>query len=137
MTYVHPRQTYRIAGFLLRKWRPCRPWPFASLLAWVQWFVDHDRCLLVSDSGRIVTVALFRCVDDPKDVLVNYRDTGGDVAYIDVCASDAPGAMKAAFNLLLAKVGATATRLAWIRGKCRDRFTIVPLKAATRHLIYV
>ena len=133
MTY--PRMTHYMAAFLRRKWKNCKAWPNASLLAWVQWFVDNNRYLLVSENKRIISLGLYRRVKNAEDLERAYADDGGPIIYIDVLCSNGGRGLKGSFNSLLRKEGDTATHVSWIRGKCRDRFSLFTLGNAARHLV--
>ena len=131
----YPRTTLYMAAFLRRKWAPCRAWPVPSLLAWLQWFIDHNRYLLVMDGRRIAAVGLYRRLSDPRQLQATYADTNGPIVYIDVLASRGGKALKGCFNLLLRKEAKTATHISWVRGKCHDRFSMFPIARAASHLI--
>lgn len=131
---IYPRATHYIAAFLRRKWEHCRGWADDTLLAYVQWFVNHDRVLFVTDRGRIAAVAFYRLLHDAhKEAVEHYVDSNGPVAFIEVCASRTPGAMRAAFDLLRLRESGL-THLAYVRGKCSHRETIIPIGRAARLL---
>lgn len=131
----YPRTTHYIAAFLRRMWAPCRGWEKPSLMAWVQWHINHDRCLTVSQNGRLVTASLFRRVHNQAQAAETYTDTNGPIVYIELAASRLPGGMKACFNLL--RIRETGlSHMAWVRGKHGDRPTLVPMATAARHLVY-
>jgi len=133
---IYPRTTRYISAFLRRYWSQCQAWPDENLNAWVQWFVNNDRCLMVTDRRRILSVTLFRCVHKAEQVMDPYLDTGGPVAYIDLTVARETRGMKACYNLLRDKVGKFVTHICWIRAKHGNRFSIVTLNSAARHLSY-
>lgn len=81
-------------------------------------------------------MTLFRCVDAPEQARSHYLDTGGPVAYIEVTVAKAPKAMKACYNLLRDRIGSFCTHICWVRAKYNDRFSMVTLNDAARHLTY-
>jgi hypothetical protein len=68
--------------------------------------------------------------------MANYTDTAGPVAYIEVTASRDKRGMKGCYNLLREAVGNCITHICWVRAKYGNRFTIIPLETAERHLAY-
>lgn len=125
-----------ITAFLRRHWPHCASWPIENLKSWVQWFLNHDRALLITEKGRLVCVAFYRMVTDLAECDTNYVDSNGPIAYIEVTASRRNDAMKAAFNLLCQKVGAQVSHIAWVRGKYGNRPSVYPISTAARHLSY-
>lgn len=125
-----------ITAFLRRHWPHCATWPIDHLKSWVQWFLNHDRALLITANGRLICVAFYRLVTDLSECDTNYKDSNGHIAYIEVTASTYPDAMKAAFNLLCRKVGNRATHIAWVRGKYGNRPSVYTMSTAARHLSY-
>jgi hypothetical protein len=134
MTY--PGSTISIAAFLKRRWEHCRKWPRETILSWVQWHVNHGRCLVVTKGGKIGTVVCYRQVDAKEQAQEHYKDTTGPLVYIEVCASRLPLGIKAAYDLLLGQCGKLVTHVCWVRGKYRNRFSIFNINDATRHLTY-
>lgn len=125
-----------ITAFLRHYWPHCSTWNIDTLKSWVQWFLNHDRALLITENRRLICVAFYRMVTDLKECDTNYQDSNGPIAYIEVTAANRPEAMKAGFNLLCRKVGNQATHIAWVRGKYGNRPSVYPMSTAARHLTY-
>lgn len=129
MTYA--RDTIYVAAFLRRHLPELRQWTTEGTLQWVKWFMCHGRALLIKRGKRLLGVTLVRLVDTREQAAIDYTDTGGKLAYIEVTAC-APGIMPALF-ILLRRTFPTADRMAWVRGKHNNRPVIVPMaKAALR-----
>lgn len=131
-----PRSSRYIAAFLRRHWDQCKTWDTRGLLAWVQWFVDHERCLVVTKRRRIICVTLYRRVHEPQEVVNPFGDSSGPVIYVEVTASTDKRGMKGCYNLLKQSIGRTFTHICWFRAKHNNRFTIITTQDAERHLVY-
>ena len=132
----YPRQNLYVTAFLRRYWPHCASWPIENLRSWVQWFLGHDRCLIITDKGKLVCVAFFRLVTDLAECDTNYQDSNGPIVYIEVTAARRTEGMKAAFNHLRRLVGNRVSHIAWVRGKYDNRPSVYTMSNAARHLTY-
>lgn len=101
---AYPRMTLYVGAFLRRLWPACRAWRREKLLAWVQWYVDHDRYVFITERRRLLAVALYRRLTDPfTQAEVHYADSAGPIVYCDIAASRGKEALRAAFSMMRIK----------------------------------
>lgn len=130
-----PNSTISVAAFIKRRWSVCRDWPKTALLQWVQWYIDHDRCHLVSSRGKLSGVALVRFVDTREQAEASCVDTGGEIAHCDLAVSKGPRSLKGLFTLMFIKGGAKCKALSWARNKYNNRITIKPMGQMAQKLL--
>ena len=127
------RESYYIAAYLRRKLPFIAAWDAKATVAWVQWFMRHNRAIALYSHRRLVGVVLVRLVDDARQAATDYADTGGKMAYIEVTAAR-NGAMPALFHSLRASFPHTDT-MAWVRSKFQNRPCVIPMHRALARFI--
>lgn len=134
---IYPRQTHYVAAFLRRKWAPYRAMEKRDMLGLVQWFCNHGRCLILKEGGRIQSVCLVRLVSNKEEAKTNYADSGGPVAYIEMCASRTTKAFRSMMNLFYLTFKNVCSHMAWTRNHYRaNSYRLVTLEDAFRHIAY-
>lgn len=133
----YPASTIKAAAFIKRNWSNCRLWPRASLLAWLQWFVDNDRFRAVKMDGKIVGVSLYRFVDSAEGVEESeYGDTGGDLCYIVLCVAKADDAMRALYQMTMDGGMKLRSKICWARAKHSGKGSIFDMSKLNRRFNY-
>lgn len=133
----YPASTVRAAAFIKRNWDNCRSWPRASLLPWLQWFIDNDRFRAVNVGGRIAGVALYRFVDNESDIRDSeYRDTGGDLCYVVLCVAKAEEAMRAVYHMAADGGIKFRSKICWARSKHSFRHSVFNVDKLNRRFGY-
>jgi len=107
------------------------------MLKLVQWFCNNGRCLIVSDKGKIQSVVLVRLISSEAEARTNYKDSGGPVAYIEMCAARTKKAFRAMMNLFYLTFRNVCTHMVWTRNHYRNNsYRLVTLEDAFRHIAY-
>lgn len=132
-----PNTTVRVAAFVRRNWKGCRRWPRQTLLAWVQWFIDHNRFQGITEGGRVVGVALYRFVDSEDDARASdYKDTGGKLAYIALCTGKTVGIMQHLYHMVMDAGMNLCDTICWARDKHNGRASLYSINTLNRRFNY-
>lgn len=135
MSKIYPKPTEEIAEMVCDNIPFCKDWGRDAVLPWIQWFINSERYLAVSSNGKLSGVTLFRMVDSEEDCHEHYRDTGGDVCYIEIAVSKHPSGLRSMYDMLWNGIGKSARKMAWIRHKYNGRITIVDMEKAKRRFM--
>jgi hypothetical protein len=135
MIATYPKATEEIAQMVFNNIDSFREWGIDRVREWVQWFVNNDRFYAISCGGKLVGVTLFRMVDVEEDCHEHYRDTNGEICYIEATVSDYPSGLKVMYDILWNDVGKDSTWMAWVRGKHNNRVVMVEMNKAKRRFM--
>ena len=130
-----PQTTVEMADMISDNMKCCSEWDREVLLGWVQWFVNRNRYLAVSDKGKLVGVALLRLVDSEEDCKEDYKDTEGELCFIEATVCKHPIALKSMFTMMFDRFGKGLRKMAWVRHKYGERVTVVDMDRAKRRLM--
>ena len=135
MSKVFPAPTVEMADMLSGNISYFKEWGEDALRGWVQWFVDKGRYLAVSSDGKLSGITLFRMVGSAEDCHEHYRDTGGDICYVEASVSRHPNGLRAMYDILWHGCGKDASKMAWVRHKHNNRLVMVDMKRAKRRFM--
>ena len=135
MSVSYPESTMEIADMLHDDIPFCKEWGKAAVLPWVQWFIDNGRYYAVSSKGKLCGVTLLRFVDSEEDCHEHYKDTGGQICYVEVSVSKHVDALKSMYELMWNEIGKDTKYMAWMRHKYNNRVTMVDMGRAKRRLM--
>lgn len=131
----HPVTAVQVAAYLKRHLRQVRDWPRSRLLAWVAWFMQRDRALILLDGrDRICGVALGRFVPAPlskAEGRILHDEPAARLLWIDAIAAHRPEAVPQMLRLLAANWGDREA----VAGECFNRdgeLRMFPMKTLNR-----
>jgi hypothetical protein len=131
----YPKTTKEMASMIRSELTFCQSWDRGKLLGWVQWFINAGRYHAISREGSLVSVGLFRMVDDEKQCHEFYVDTGGPICYVEAAVCSERGGLRELYGMLWDDVGEFTEKIAWVRSKYDNRVLVTDMERAKRRLM--
>ena len=133
MSGIYPKETLEMSE-MLRK-HMFKDWDMESTNGWVQWYVNIGQCYPVASEGKLVGATFARLVDSEEDCREYYKDTGGEICYVEAAVSRHPMALASMFDLIWSGIGKNAKWFAFHRFKKDNAFVKVKMDRAKRNFM--